>query len=184
MKTSRAVALLLPLLAAPPALAQGTEAQRSACMPDVFRLCASAIPNVGNIKSCLARQHTRLSPACRTVMEESAGPTTRQAEAPPPRVVPRRVADVEPAPRRAPVRVAARSVAPCACSPRVAAARTWRRTASAPRRVYRGRSGHGSEMAQAMYWMRTVSSLGGSMGGSLGGSLGGLSLGSLAGLMP
>lgn len=192
MKTSHALALLIPLLAAPQALAQGTEAQRSACMPDVFRLCASAIPNVGTIKACLAREHARLSPACRTVMDEAGAP--RQAEAPPPqrreRVTERRtpVPAVRVAtPRRAAHagnRVVARSAPVCACSARVAARpvrHASRYTAAAHRRhAVRRAGGSGSEMAQAMYWMRTLSGLSGGMSDSMGG----LPLGSIAGLMP
>lgn len=182
MKTSPALALLIPLLAAPQALAQGTEAQRSACMPDVFRLCASAIPNAGAIKACLAREQDRLSPSCRTVMNEAGA--TRQAEAPPPqRMTERR----PPAPaarlatsRRPPPagdRVTARSAPVCACSARGAARHASRYAATPHRRhAVRRPGGYGSEMAEAMYWMRTLS--------GFGGSLGGLPLGSIAGLMP
>ncbi len=68
MKLPLAVAAL-SLLAAAPALAEVTAAQRAACTPDVWRLCSSEIPNVEGIKACLRRETPRLSAGCRTVME-------------------------------------------------------------------------------------------------------------------
>jgi hypothetical protein len=50
------------------ALAQGTMQQQNACAPDVFRLCSSYIPNVGEIVACLRGNETRLSEPCRRVM--------------------------------------------------------------------------------------------------------------------
>ena len=46
---------------------QGTSAQRTACTPDVFRLCASEIPNVDKIVMCLKREKPRLSAGCKAV---------------------------------------------------------------------------------------------------------------------
>jgi hypothetical protein len=43
------------------------DAQRSACTPDVFRLCSQFIPDVDNIVGCLKMQRPNLSPACRAV---------------------------------------------------------------------------------------------------------------------
>jgi hypothetical protein len=48
---------------------RGTAAQRRACRPDVFRLCAAEIPNVRAITRCLARRVNRLSPGCRAVFQ-------------------------------------------------------------------------------------------------------------------
>lgn len=48
--------------------AQGTKQEREACTPDVFRLCASQIPDVDSIVACLNRKKSQLSPACRVVM--------------------------------------------------------------------------------------------------------------------
>lgn len=60
------------LIAAPSfAGAQGTEEQRQACTPDVFRLCSQFIPNVQEITSCMVRKKSQLSPACRTAMRSS-----------------------------------------------------------------------------------------------------------------
>jgi hypothetical protein len=61
--------LFLALAAAGSAAAQGTPEQRRACTPDVYRLCAGEIPNVGAIRACLRRQKGNLSPACAAVFE-------------------------------------------------------------------------------------------------------------------
>jgi hypothetical protein len=41
-----------------------TAAQRAACTPDAFRFCASAIPNVEAVKSCMIANRSKLSAAC------------------------------------------------------------------------------------------------------------------------
>ena len=46
---------------------QSSDAQRSACTPDVFRLCGQFIPDVDGIVGCLKLQRPNLSPACRAV---------------------------------------------------------------------------------------------------------------------
>lgn len=48
----------------------GTPAQRKACTPDVYRLCAEEIPSVARITSCLRRKKDSLSAACRAVFEQ------------------------------------------------------------------------------------------------------------------
>jgi hypothetical protein len=45
----------------------GTDAEQRACTPDVFRLCAAAIPNETRIIACLKNNKAKLSPACRKV---------------------------------------------------------------------------------------------------------------------
>jgi hypothetical protein len=50
------------------AFAQGTIAQQDACRPDVFRLCSSVIPDVGEIVICLRGNEARLSEPCHQVM--------------------------------------------------------------------------------------------------------------------
>jgi hypothetical protein len=52
--------------------AAATAEERAACTPDVFRLCASEIPNVTNIVSCMKRQRSKLSPACAAVFRPKA----------------------------------------------------------------------------------------------------------------
>jgi hypothetical protein len=49
-------------------LALGTDEQRAACTPDVFRLCSSEIPNVDRIVVCLNVKKANLSPACRSAL--------------------------------------------------------------------------------------------------------------------
>jgi hypothetical protein len=48
-------------------VANGDDAQRTACTPDVFRLCGQFIPDVNSIVGCLRTQRPNLSPACRAV---------------------------------------------------------------------------------------------------------------------
>ncbi|MGY8682098.1 hypothetical protein Q2941_30620 [Bradyrhizobium sp. UFLA05-153] len=45
-----------------------TADEQRACTPDVFRLCSSAIPDVGAITACLRTKFTSLSDQCRYVM--------------------------------------------------------------------------------------------------------------------
>lgn len=51
-----------------PVFAQGTAAEREACTPDVFRLCSSLIPDAIQIATCLRRQKSNLSDACKNVI--------------------------------------------------------------------------------------------------------------------
>jgi hypothetical protein len=46
---------------------QGTEAERIACTPDVFRLCGQFIPDAARIEACLRAAGPQLSPACHIV---------------------------------------------------------------------------------------------------------------------
>lgn len=55
-------------LLAVPALAEGTAAQRTACMGDAFRLCGSEIPSATRVKACLIRERAKASEACQAVM--------------------------------------------------------------------------------------------------------------------
>jgi hypothetical protein len=57
-------------------MALGTADERSACTPDVFRLCGSEIPNVTKIVACLKEKKAQLSPACKTVFNAPATTTT------------------------------------------------------------------------------------------------------------
>ena len=51
---------------------QGTPAQRAACRPDVYRLCAGEIPNVRAITACLRQNQSRLSEACAAVFADTS----------------------------------------------------------------------------------------------------------------
>jgi len=75
------VALLTLVLGAGSAGAEayrGTEAQRQACTPDVFRLCASDVPNIPKIVACMKRQRSQLSPDCRTAMASGSTRVARR----------------------------------------------------------------------------------------------------------
>ncbi len=64
------IGFLLTLMATGSASALGTPAQRRACTPDVYRLCAGEIPNVRAITACLRRKKANLSPGCAAVFEQ------------------------------------------------------------------------------------------------------------------
>ncbi|HEY0219794.1 MAG TPA: hypothetical protein VGC26_08535 [Afipia sp.] len=77
-----------------PALAQGTDQEREACTPDVFRLCGSYIPDADRIVTCLRGNADRLSQACHAVMyPQSASMQRPTRRAPERRNVPVRPAD-------------------------------------------------------------------------------------------
>jgi hypothetical protein len=61
-------ALIVFTLGGGAARAQGSMAQQDARRPDVFRLCGSYIPDVGQIVACLRGNESRLSEACHHVM--------------------------------------------------------------------------------------------------------------------
>lgn len=77
MKVLRAAPVIACVLAAQAAILSnaaaqnepGTPAQKRACRPDVYRLCAGEIPNVRDITRCLQRRMSQLSPDCRAVFE-------------------------------------------------------------------------------------------------------------------
>jgi hypothetical protein len=50
---------------------RGTEEQRAACQPDVFRLCNDAIPVSDRIVACLNSHRQQLSPANRLLPKPS-----------------------------------------------------------------------------------------------------------------
>jgi hypothetical protein len=57
-----------------PALAEeyrGTFEQQMACTPDVWRLCATEIPDVNRIVGCLRQNTPQLSGSCRAVFESN-----------------------------------------------------------------------------------------------------------------
>jgi hypothetical protein len=74
---SAVVLATLALLAAP-ALAQGTAQERSACMGDAFKFCASHIPIVSAIEACLEKNVRELTPACRAEFEPAKTTKMRQ----------------------------------------------------------------------------------------------------------
>ena len=70
LNSTRMVSMALAVFAigSGTASAQGTMQQQDACRPDVFRLCSSYIPDVGEIVACLRDNEPRLSEACHQVM--------------------------------------------------------------------------------------------------------------------
>src|SRR5262249_34357657 len=78
ISTIRKVALALGLVlsistvAASLSLAYSSRA-RQMCMGDAFRLCSSAIPDIGRIVACMRRNKASLSPGCRAVMDQEDG---------------------------------------------------------------------------------------------------------------
>ncbi|MBX9710122.1 MAG: hypothetical protein K2X60_03740 [Xanthobacteraceae bacterium] len=68
-RTNSTAALIgLLALTQTPAFAQGTEQEREACTPDVFRLCGSYIPDADRIVACLRGNPDQLSKACYSVL--------------------------------------------------------------------------------------------------------------------
>ncbi len=70
-RLAAAIGVALTVSSATSAFAIGTPEQRRACTPDVYRLCAGEIPNVGAITACLHRHKGSLSEACRAAMEQA-----------------------------------------------------------------------------------------------------------------
>jgi hypothetical protein len=60
---------------------RGSWEQQMACTPDVWRLCASQIPDPNRIVACLQANVPQLSDNCRAVFEsnDSASPQARTA---------------------------------------------------------------------------------------------------------
>jgi hypothetical protein len=77
------------------ATAQGTEQERQACTPDVFRLCGAYIPDADRITACLRASGSRLSRPCYDVFfpappppqyaPQDIDPRRRFQRSPPPR---------------------------------------------------------------------------------------------------
>jgi hypothetical protein len=84
----RVTVLALLLGAATPATAQGTDREREACTPDVFRLCGAYIPDVDRITACLRGSGPQLSRPCYDVFFPPR--EIQQQEARPQNIDPRR----------------------------------------------------------------------------------------------
>jgi hypothetical protein len=60
----------LPPLPFPPLpMPQGTPEERAACAPDVHRFCEHALPDTFRVLQCLQANRSRISRACREVLE-------------------------------------------------------------------------------------------------------------------
>ena len=74
-------AIVLSLLAMPTtSFALGTEDERAACTPDVFRLCGSEIPSVDRIIACMRAKQASLSAPCKAVFAKHPPQTTQNAQ--------------------------------------------------------------------------------------------------------
>jgi hypothetical protein len=85
MKLNERIAIATLVIApsfAAPAWSQGTPQQRSACIPDVFRLCSSFIPDVDRITACLVSRQQELSEACASVMSVGTSHSTMSGASP------------------------------------------------------------------------------------------------------
>ncbi len=73
VKTGKVAALLGVLAVTFPTTgsALGTAEERSACIPDAFRLCSAEIPHAGRVIACLKLEKAKLSEACRSVMKRN-----------------------------------------------------------------------------------------------------------------
>jgi hypothetical protein len=92
-------ALVIFLCAETSASAQGTQRQRDACTPDVFRLCGAYIPDADRITACLRGNGSRLSKACYDVFFPDPDALPPQPQYQPQYIDPRRR---YPGPRPAP----------------------------------------------------------------------------------
>ncbi len=63
--------LAVPMLAAGPALAQGTAEQQEACTPDAVRLCSATIPDIAKTTACMKAHVAQLSPRCRAAFADA-----------------------------------------------------------------------------------------------------------------
>lgn len=81
MKLQVAAILVMFALPSMPAASQTAVSPRDeeACQPDVFRLCASFIPDETLIVACLNQKAAELSPACHGVISPDE-PPPRQAK--------------------------------------------------------------------------------------------------------
>ena len=70
MKMKIKVALAFAVLALAPAAASAeTQNEQQACMNDAFTVCGQAIPDRDRVAACLVQNISRISVACRTVMQ-------------------------------------------------------------------------------------------------------------------
>jgi hypothetical protein len=55
------------------------ENRGAACAPDAFRLCGSYIADAMMVETCLRRNKSDLSNACRSVFEQGTGPVASKS---------------------------------------------------------------------------------------------------------
>lgn len=80
-----AMAMMIPATAS--FAFSGDDEQRSACMPDVFRLCSSEIPSIDRIVACLRKEKPNLSAGCQAAFNRPYRETaTRSLATPEPEI--------------------------------------------------------------------------------------------------
>ena len=67
MKIAVAAVAVTAVFGAPAALGQSAQ-DRQACIGDVMRLCASAIPDRGRVIACMLQNRSQLGAECRAVV--------------------------------------------------------------------------------------------------------------------
>ena len=77
-----AVLIAAAVSVAPASGRAASQEDEDACRPDVFRLCASAIPSEDAIVACLNANLPGLSPACRSVMAPVAPTRSERRRSP------------------------------------------------------------------------------------------------------
>jgi len=81
LRKGLSAAIILSVLAMPTAsFALGTEEERAACTPDVFRLCSSEIPSVDRIIACMRAKQASLSAPCKAVFAKHPPQSTQNAQ--------------------------------------------------------------------------------------------------------
>jgi len=75
------VALVFTFFAFAPAIATAeTQEEQQACMNDAFAVCGHAIPDRDRVAACLNQNLSRISSACRVVMQRYAKPASNPRE--------------------------------------------------------------------------------------------------------
>lgn len=69
---------LFALLAAAPALAQGTAQQRASCEADAYRLCDAYVPDAIAVERCLRGNMGALSAPCRAEFGGAPAPAPKR----------------------------------------------------------------------------------------------------------
>ena len=75
-------AIVFAFLALTPVAASAeSQEEQNACMNDAFTVCGHAIPDRERVGACLAQNISRISVACRTVIQRYSKPTTTATRA-------------------------------------------------------------------------------------------------------
>ena len=79
MKMQIKLALLgAALLILPVTASAESQDEQNACMNDAFTVCGHAIPDRDRVAACLVQNISKISPACRVVMQRYSRPAPRE----------------------------------------------------------------------------------------------------------